>query len=282
MALGGEIGLDEERLHRRIGFLQDRAKVHLEQVGSRQQMNIACAGSLLRDAAASAILVEKYAEAGALLTQAGSLWVSIGLFSGYALLSMGQSQAWWSDRREELHAVSEELADAARPQADRSRSGRHERRPMMAGSAGSPRQLVDLYQSVRPHMNADPLVRSVTAMARERLTEQSTAQMGATEAPMRSYVHLLDAAVQGDFDVAAGDTLTGMVMRRTEQLQAARADEHHWRLALAPAALVDFDLMALATASADARKTVSEVARHFIGRDRAVSLPLDAARGLRR
>lgn len=280
MALASEIGLDEERLHRRIGFLRDRARVHLEQSGARRDMSIACAGNLLRDAAATALLVQKYTEARELLVQAGRSWESVGLFSGYWLLTMGQSQAWWSDRREELESVGAELSKAARPQAERSNPKRRER-PMMEGSAGSTRQLLHLYQSLRPHMDKDPLAFSVAGMARERLSEQSTAQMGSTEVPVRSYVHLLDAAVHGDFDFAARDTLYSMVLRRTEQLEAARADTHHWRLGLAPAALVDFDLMALATASADARDTVSELAEHFSGRNSAVSLPLIAARGLR-
>lgn len=281
MALGGELGLDEQRLGRRVGFLRDRAKAHLELGGARREMRIACAGSLLRDAAATAILLEDYAQARKLLVQAGEYWTSIGLFSGYALMSMGQSKAWWSDRREELSTIGEELADAARPQAERSRSDRRERPPMMAGSAGSTRQLLDLFQSIRSHADKDPDAASVMGMARERLSEQSTAQVGSTESPVRSYVHLLDASALGDFDAAARDTLTGIVLRRVEQLEAARADKHHWRLALAPAALVDFDLMAVATASADARNTVAEVAEHFAGRNRAVSLPLIAARGLR-
>lgn len=281
MALGSELGLDEERLNRRVGFLRDRAKAHLEQSEERRVMNIACAGSLFRDAAATAILLEEYGQARKLLIQAGELWTRIGLFSGYALLSLGQQQAWWSNRRGELETVREELADAARPQPENPWPRRREQAPMMAGSAGSTRQLLHLYQSLRPHVDEDPVARSVIAMAHERLSEQSTAQVGSTEAPVRSYVHLLDAAVHGDFDAAAHDTLSGMVLRRVEQLGAARADEHHWRLALAPAALVDFDLMALATASADARNTVSEVAEHFRSRNRAVSLPLIAARGLR-
>lgn len=281
MALGGELGLDDERLRRRIGFLRDRAKAHLMQSGPRQDMNVACAGRLLRDAAAPAILLEQYALAKELLLEAGEHWTRVGLFSGYALLSIGQSQSWWSDRPQELHNVREELADAARPQGERLKREHRDRPPMMTGSAASTRQLLDLYQSMRTHMEKNPLAASITGMARERLFEQSTAQVGSTEAPVRSYVHLLDAAVQGDFDAAARDTLSGIVLRRVEQLEAARADKHHWRLALAPAALVDFDLMVLATSSVDARNTLSEIAKHFVGRNRAVSLPLVAARGLR-
>lgn len=281
MALAGELGLDEERLNRRVGFLQDRAQFHVEQSEKHRVMNIACAGSLYRDAAATAILLEDYDQARKLLIQAGELWAKIGLFSGYALLSLGHQQAWWSNRRDELETVRDELADAALSQPERPKPRGREQAPMMSGSAGSARQLLYLYQSLRPHLNDDPLTRSVAAMTHKRLSEQSTAQVGPTEAPARSHVHLLDAAVHGDFDAASRDTLSGMVLRRADQLIAARSDEHHWRLALAPAALVDFDLVSLATASADARNTVSEFAEHFRSRNRTVSLPLIAARGLR-
>lgn len=44
-------------------------------------------------------------------------------------------------------------------------------------------------------------------------------------------------------------------MRRAERLKAARRDEHHWRMALKPAELVDFDLLAVATISTSALQT---------------------------
>jgi hypothetical protein len=281
MSLAGEMGLDAERLSRRTTFLLDRAGAHLEQSGPRRLLHVACAGNLLRDAAASALLLDDSAMARKLLVQAGEHWADIGVFAGYALLAMGSPQAWWTDRRHKLETVFEELTRATRSTSERPPERRADREPMLEGSVGSTRQLLNLYQSIRPHSDRDSFAAEVSAVARERLLEATTAQVGATEVPLKAYLHLFDAAVHGDVDGAARDTLHGLVLRRVELLNAARADEYHWRMGLAPAALVDFDILALMIASMDARETVAEFEEPFAGRDNAIRAPMIAARALR-
>lgn len=281
MALAEQLGLDEARVRRRIGFLEDRVSAHLSADGPFDPMRVACAGGLLRDAAASAMLLQEYDRARELLAYAGEAWTRLGLFSGYALLAMSTPQPWWTTRGATLDEVREELTEATRKGGESSRRTHRSEAPMMASSTGSTRQLLHLYQSLRPHAKEDDAAAIVAEVARERLGESSTAQVGATEAPLHAYVHLLDATVNGDMDRRANDTLSGLVLRRAEQLEAARADKHHWRMGLAPAALVDFDLLALATASMDAQGSVEPVDRHFRERDLAVRIPLIVARGMR-
>lgn len=279
MAMAAEMGLDEERVIRRIGFLEDRAQAHREQVGERETMHLACAGALLRDAAASAMLVGKYNKARRLLVEAGELWAKLGLFSGYALLAIAKPQALWTNREYEVGEVMQSLVAAERPEVS---GERHVGRPpMIDGSAASSLQLLHLYQAARPRLGEHDVVPALVGMSRSRLVEGSTAQIGATESPVRAYVHLLDATVEGEFDRAAQDTLTGLVLRRVEQLEAARADEHHWRRALAPTALIDFDILALAMASMDSRGTAGELAAHLADRGPAVRLPLVVAEAMR-
>lgn len=279
MAMAGEMGLDEERVFRRIGFLKDRAQAHQEQAGERHTMHVACAGALLRDAAASAMLVGEFASAGELLVKAGELWAGLGLFAGYALIAIAKPEALWTDRGYELSELLDSLGVAERMGA--TREHHPDRAPMMDGSAASSRQLLHLYQAVRPRIGEHDLVSLLIGMSRSRLVEGSTAQVGPTESPVRAYVHLLDATVDGDFDRAARDTLAGMVLRRVEQLESARADEYHWRRVLAPAALVDFDMLSLAMASIDSRGTAAELAEHLADREPAARLPLEVARAMR-
>ena len=281
MALAEDMGLDTERLARRMAFLRDRAAAHLEQPGQRRMLNVACAGSLLRDAAATALLLDQAGMARGLLVEAGEHWADIGIFAGYALLAMGNPGEWWTDRRYQLEAVFEELTQATRPETESRRERHRDGPPMLEGSVGSIRQLLHLYQSVRPHSDRDAFASEVSKLVWTRLAEATTAQVGATEAPLQAYLHLFEAAVHGDFDATARDTMQGLVLRRSEQLKAAQADEYHWRMGLAPAALVDFDILALVTASMDARDTVAEFETPFAGRDSAVRAPLIAAQAMR-
>ncbi|WP_332768706.1 hypothetical protein [Phenylobacterium sp.] len=285
MALATEMGWDEARLERRVGFLRDRAQAHLAQDDpGKLTMAIACAGNLLREAAATAIMLQQFDAARDLLVEAGELWAKVGLFSGYAMIALGRPEAWWEDRRSDLEDVMSVMVEAESSETAIQPRERHERAPMMVGSAGATRQLLHLYQSLRPHIDqgGEDISGFVSNTARNRLMRAPTAQVGATEAPVQAYVHLFESSVRGELDRAARDTLTGIVLRRVEQLEAARADEFHWRMGLSAAALVDFDLLALLIASVDAQGTVDVLAEHFGDRGDDVRLPLIAARGIRR
>lgn len=291
-----ELGLDSERLQRRIGFLESRATAHMEREidphdRPRRDLERACAAGLWRDAAALALLLDDPKRARTFLRKAGVQWAELGLFAGYSLMALADRDPWWTERRADIDAVlqtlrlqterPEESAERGRTRGDELEAQTLHRQPLIVASAGSTRQLLHLYQSLVAKRDTDPEVQATTALVRKRLEESPAAPVGPTGVPLDAYLDLLDAASHGDVGGSVADSVSGLVMRRAEQLQAARRDEYHWRLALKPAELVDFDLLAIATTSLDVRQTDEPFADRFRARGGGVELPMRAARGLR-
>lgn len=296
MTTAEELGLDPERLERRVGFLEDRAAAHVEREikpgdRARRDLERACAANLWRDAAALALLLDDPKRARKLLGKAGVQWATLGLFAGYSLMTLADRTPWWMERRSDLGFVLRILRlQTERPEVaaerDRDETGTVEaeavhRQPLIVASSGSTRQLLHLYQSLAAKRDADSEIRETAALVRRRLEEAPAAPVGPTGVPLDTYLDLLDAATHGDLSGSVADSVSGLVMRRAEQLQAARRDEYHWRLALKPAELVDFDLLAIATTSLDVRQTDEPFANRFRDRGGGVELPMRAARGLR-
>jgi hypothetical protein len=74
--------------------------------------------------------------------------------------------------------------------------------------------------------------------------------VGPSGIPVSTYMRLMNAVRKGapqDFLTRGSVQLDKAILfsQRAQQLASASADEHHWRLLLSPAALLDFDLVAL-------------------------------------
>ena len=273
--------MERERLQLRLAFLRARASFHLE-AREEQVMHQACAGSLLRDAGAIALLLGDVAAGSNYLVRAGETWARIGLFAGYSLLSIGESSQWWRSRRSELGAVAQELISLSRPIHDEGTIGAMNAKiTLLSSSLSTPRQLLDLYVALRDVGNDDESVGVLRKHARWRLVEVPSGPIGTIRAFLPDYLALLDAAQVGELRKSDRDTLMAITFRRIEQLRAARRDTYHWRKALAPADILDFDLLAVCIAAVDS--STDEYLGEILDRDdRLVSLPLEAARALRK
>jgi hypothetical protein len=290
MALAEELGLKPEKVAQRIAFLEQRAKAHLQSEGGRRDFEQACAAALLRDAGALALLLGDIPKARTLLLTAGSGFAGLGLFAGYALMSLAGPGWWFKERRDELSGVLDLFNDATKSAIpkeaqeddhlgflDRERP----RQPFMTASLGSTRQLVFLYQALAAHRDEDDMAGAFAGVLERRLLETPTTPIGPTGLPLLSYFKAMEASRHGDFASATRDALASVAGLRAEQLQAAQEDRYHWRLAMAPTDLIDFDLMALGAISIDARGTVDGLDEPFRRRERGVDAPFRAAADLR-
>src|ERR1043166_7920953 len=88
---------ESERLHRQEIFLRDRASAHDEIEDNNRIWHRACAATLIRDAAALALLRGDAPTATRLFRDAGHRFSDLGVFTGFSLLELsghGQAREW--------------------------------------------------------------------------------------------------------------------------------------------------------------------------------------------
>ncbi len=236
-----QLPMDAGRIARRIAFLTQRADAQAD-AGDDVPEPIwrGCQGTLLRDAAALALLLGDYDHASTLLTAAGEAWARTGLFAGYLLLRLA-GDAEWSERHErDLHQIAELLqwqlgeSDEPAPAIEHA---------YLAACLASPRQLLDLYQALPGEHHGSELTRFVQHSVRLRLQRVPTALVG--EARVSSHLAVLDGVARGAFEPPQKEALRFMLRNRAEQLAVAQSDTRHWQMGLNPSGIVDFDLLAI-------------------------------------
>ena len=261
----------------RIDFLVQRADAQNHNGYVAHSVRQGCRGTLLRDAAALALMLEEYERATALLREAGDAWAGIGLFAGYLLLHLADGPAWVSRYQDDLRQIAGlfdwRYSKAVTP------SPRANGRAYLAAASWSPRQLLNLYQALPDDPRADEPMQFVRHYARTSLDDlAATATIG--DLRVADYLLVWDAAAQGHFDGPAQAAVVVLLQDRARRLEAAQADTHHWYRGINPAGLGDFDLMALgvkAIESGSADK-FANIVHHA---SPLVALPWNAAQRLR-
>ncbi|MFC3650807.1 hypothetical protein ACFONN_04575 [Dyella humi] len=259
-----ESGLDPTLIERRIRFLLERAEVHLRkegQNGTSRSEEMACAGTLWRDAACLAMLLENEAQARELLQRAGEAWANIGLFAGYALLHLSGITNWAENYTDDLRQAawilrqSESTGEQQESDLEPSfiaglevhddfypKDGTPERRAYLSSSSVSKRQLLNLLQAAANVHHGDDL-KEFTNLIRSRFERTPSATLEGIR--LLSYVYLLDTISHGEFGEPQQNLLTMMALNRRERLAAAQGDSYHWERILNPAFIVDLDLFTL-------------------------------------
>ncbi|WP_266182841.1 hypothetical protein [Dyella humicola] len=261
----------------RIDFLVHRADAQNHNGYVANSVRQGCRGTLLRDAASLALMLEQYEQATALLREAGDAWAGIGLFAGYLLLHVAEGPAWVSRYEDDLQQIASLFE--WRYSKTTTPSPRVKGRAYLAAASWSPRQLLNLYQALPDDPRANELIKITRHHARRSLDDlAATATIG--ELPVSDYLLVWDAAAQGDFDARAQDALIALLEHRAMRLQAAQADTHHWYRGVNPAGLVDFDLMALGIKAieSNAADKLANILHHA---PPLVALPWIAAQRLR-
>ena len=268
------LGLDTERLGRRIAFLNDRAEWH-----NRRETDIdqACAATARRDAGILALLLGEVEVAKSSLRDAGRQFTELGLFAGYFLISIVDPEADLS-KRDKVDPLSRFDTSDDDQTAEAGRDGR----PFEIASRNSPRQLLSLYQAMRGGRRRSRSDARIAAKAEERLTSVSAAPLGTTGLPLKSYLSLFNTFGVNEPTQRDRDILFSVVTQREEMISAARNDQFHWRMILKPAELVDLDLLALGLnaieAGSNSRESLLSSLRHG---DTGGSLPFLLALDLR-
>ncbi|MFC4527763.1 hypothetical protein ISN76_06650 [Dyella halodurans] len=261
----------------RIDFLVQRADAQSHNSHVADSVRHACRGTLLRDAASIALMLERYEQATSLLRAAGDAWAGIGLFAGYLLLHFTDGPAWVSRYEGDLLQIAGLFE--WRYSKTTAPSPRAKGRGYLAAASWSPRQLLNLYQALPDDPRAGEPIQFVRHYARTSLDDlAATTLIG--DLRVADYLLVWDAAAQGNFDGPAQDALVALLEERARRLQAAQADTHHWYRGIHPAGLVDFDLMALGVKAIESRAAdkLDHILHHA---PPLVALPWTAAQRLR-
>lgn len=234
------LGLDRARMERRITFLNDRADWHDLR---KSPLDTACAATARRDAGIIALLLDHKKVASELLAKAGAEFASIGLYAGYMLQSLVSPE-----RVDRGDFAAEDMITRFGPSSfkedlDGRGVSEEEALPFEGGSRQSPQQLLNLYQALRGRRNER--TRFVSEIAFDRLRPNASATIGLSGLPLGSYLQLFDRFGSNDANSRDQDTVFAAAIRRRDLIDAARADEFHWRMMLKPAELIDLDLVAL-------------------------------------
>ncbi|WP_376094427.1 hypothetical protein ACE7GA_01100 [Roseomonas sp. CCTCC AB2023176] len=244
-------GIPTDRLENRYKFLSARADIHRERgsMPGGSDTELACCATLLVNAGAIALLLDRVPDARARFADAGWIWLKLGLYYGAFLLRLA-GRDMRSDRAgltEDFSWILGSIDDAPETQD----GSDVERRRYERSSAESPRQLLSLVQA--GYVDADELFGS--ARLDQKLRTYRSVAVGPAGIPLGAYVELHEAIRLGALTALPGEgsrsrsrpieSLRRLIGRRAELLDAARDDSFHWRMALNPVELIDFDFVAL-------------------------------------
>lgn len=275
---------ESERIQRQEIFLRDRAMAHDKIEDDKAIWHRACAATLTRDAAALAILRGDARMATRLLTDAGRRFSELGLFTGFSLLELsrhGQAREW---RRG--HEGLAERISAAMPSGEHVLHEERPREPFLDASAALPGQLLHLYYVLSGEQDLSKGELSMHQRIHAMLKQLPELPVGPTGIPVGGYVDLIDEISHMDSNIPrlsrrSRDIFLSAILRRHEQLDAARNDRRHWNMLLNPTDLLDLELTALSTMVVD-RIGSALMLEELVGeREPMVMAPIRAAEMLR-
>lgn len=231
---------ESEWLDRRVEFLLSRADAHLRKDDIR---SIACAATLLQDAAAIGFMRDDTESGRAHLDIAGEHFLRLGLPRGVLLMMLASE----GERGGDALAPMLKAATAA---LDMPSSARREMGPLFASALHQPEQLMALEASAALADAAGASISRAEERMRGVLHPYRSHPVGPTGIALGAFIRLMDFGQGSEFEnlEAFGNPrldMMSVLARRGRQLASASEDRHHWRLLLSPAALLDFDLVAL-------------------------------------
>ncbi|MBB4838660.1 hypothetical protein HNP52_001729 [Sphingomonas kyeonggiensis] len=255
-------GFEPEFLERRISFLTSRARAHQE-LGRGEPRTQGYAATLLRDAAAVALIAGDVEKARGLFGQAGAMFEALGIPHGHLLrllageeggeaLAKARFDAGWA-----LHRG--QAADQAEIQ--------------LPPALQVPVQRLALIQALSFDKEQNGLELAASLRERDALVPQPAGPSGL---PISVYLRLLDRleGTEGwGYEDPHPDDLSRLIAHRLEQVEAMQADRFHWDRLLSPAALLDISTVVLGMIAIRNGGTMFE----DLPRDEIAWLPIRAA-----
>lgn len=243
--------LDKDTLENRKLFLTKRADAYNESGHADPHFRVVSA-TLLRDAAATSLILGDISDGKILLERSGQLLLDAGLVGGLQLLFLAGSSTTTKSTAATLDEYEREFFERVEVPGRRVVfDGPHH---FTEESFRSP-QLLRAYQGLvgggdkwagaLDHASR----RFLTKQIRETIARSGTMPIGINRAPLTTYLHAFDLMI-GDVSPESAnpsimDVVRSFARRRQEVVTAAARDTFHWRMVLRPADLVDFDLLAL-------------------------------------
>lgn len=266
---------DSQRLLQRRHFLEDRASAHLETDGDRHWHRLAAA-TLLRDAAAVALLLDEFDDARVLLRKSGNQLLQLGLSGGLQLLFIaGAMEGDNGEITERVNLFARELIQREDPEL----APRSPERQFDPVSFTSP-QLLRTYQGL-VGQRSDTALRARQTI-RTLLASNASMPVGTTRTPVAIYLTAFDylahdAADSTELPLRPSQIIFSLAQRRAELLSIARMDRYHWKALLRPADMIDFDLLAMFVAGWRRQQNFKVVELAFAERDSFTELPAKLA-----
>lgn len=272
--------LDHERLLRRQRFLESRAKAHLHSDGDRRWRRTAAA-TLLRDAAAVALLLDDFNGARKLLRESGDQFLLVGLFGGLQLLFLaGTLDNKDDDIGQRINIFSHEFF-----QREGSARGQLLTKRQFDDESFRPPQLLRAYQALAGRRSDDPERANLRRTIRGILTVDASMPVGMARTPAAIYLSMFDyvadrGAEEPNLPGGFSHIIPSLAQRRAELLSVARRDRFHWKAILRPAELIDFDLLAMCVAGRRRGQHFGILSSAFAQRDPLTALPEKLANAL--
>lgn len=275
--------VDIERLERRLDFLKSRAEAH-ESAEPRTELNDACRATLLRDAAAIAILLEQVDAARQLLGQSGRILLEIGVPAGASYIALSSPES-----AEEVMLPYDDVIQGTGRQStheDFTADRRHQR-PFTVEARQSPRQVFSLMQAQWLLLGRKRRLVEDEAPLRESMYVVGGYPVGSTGLSIDSYSRLTqwmmsdDAGVKGDMPADIRNRLSTIASTRVEHLRAGMRDRWQWRLVGRPAELLDLDAIILMTIAFNSGVDPTSMRRLFNHDVPLEEAPIQAAMMLR-
>jgi hypothetical protein len=266
------LGLEPDNVLAVMGFLLDRAAAHVDENSSPSELQLLCAATLRRDAAAIAIILDDYDKAAKLLRTAGYEYMKAGSFYGLALLSVIDTSPPWEDFQDRVTGLGRQFFRPIDDETD----GQDE-----VAERFSAAEAVSALQALSVTIERDA--------AKEHLRHQLSGTFqrfpihaGAPELRTPFYFRVLQQA--SSIDVAARQfaarDLYALSDIRDAELEAAQADEYHWALLLNPSDVVGFDLMFVGLSALRHNQSLAPMVEAFGELESATALPFKAALNL--
>lgn len=237
------LGIETDILRQKLEFLTDRATANDKFAGRRRQnaLRQAADATLWRDAACVAMLLDDIMAAKKYLKASARGFLELGLFYGILLLRLSGEENGEIDAKTSRDKFAW-VRDALRLSESEQSDGTPDLPPYARASAHNPYQLLRLVQS---GVNFSILDNDVVDQARKQLNVYSGLPIGGIGIALGRYIQVHDTFLHGDLDGRTIGALTYMASRRSEMIEAAKADKFHWRRVPNPCELIDLDTLAL-------------------------------------
>jgi hypothetical protein len=268
---------DHERLLRRRHFLESRARAHVNAKGDHRWHRTVSA-TLLRDAAAVALLLDEFEGARELLRRSGNQLLQLGLSGGLQLLFIADTiDGEEGEIGQRIDTFAQEFFQKETPEGPQ-RLAEHQ----FDKESFRPPQLLRAYQGLAGRRSDDAARASLRRMMRAILTINASMPVGATRIPVAIYLAVFDYLANRETEEANlpggfSQIIRSLAQRRAELLSVARQDHYHWKALLRPSELIDLDLLAMFVAGRRRGQNFGLVMSAFAERDPLTALPVKLA-----